>query len=244
MPLHDHFEPRFQRRWPWSSVHFSWAAYITEQLNKQLLPKEYQALPGVHLGGQAQVDVGTVEVEEALAESPGNGAVATAVWGPPQPPLVVSIDFADPDVFEVQVLSEMIGERRLVAAIELVSPSNKDRPGQRRAFAAKCAAYLQQGVGVIVVDVVTERHFNMHAELMQLLDLGDAAVRAVSSDLYAVAYRTTGVGEAMRLEAWPASLAVGTALPLLPLWIAAELAVPLDLEASYRAVCDSLRIRL
>jgi hypothetical protein len=32
--------------------------------------------------------------------------------------------------------------RTLVAAVELVSPSNKDRPASREAFATKCAAYL------------------------------------------------------------------------------------------------------
>ena len=36
--------------------------------------------------------------------------------------------------------------RRLVAAIEIVSPSNKDRRESRRAFVAKVAALLQKGV--------------------------------------------------------------------------------------------------
>jgi hypothetical protein len=36
-------------------------------------------------------------------------------------------------------------------------------------FAAKCTAYLQQGVGLVVVDVVTERRDRLHAELMGLL---------------------------------------------------------------------------
>ena len=39
----------------------------------------------------------------------------------------------------------------LVAAIELVSPGNKDRPEARLAFAAKCVSYLTRGVGLIVV---------------------------------------------------------------------------------------------
>ena len=67
-----------------------------------------------------------------------------------------------------QVLREF-GGPQLKAAVELVSPSNKDRPGQRRAFAIKCASYLQHRVSVIIVDVVTERHESMYAELVQLL---------------------------------------------------------------------------
>ncbi|MFO0926750.1 MAG: hypothetical protein U0736_06870 [Gemmataceae bacterium] len=42
---------------------------------------------------------------------------------------------------------------------------------------------------------------------------------------------------------WPAALAVSAALPTLPLWIDADRAVPLDLEASYQAACTDLRVR-
>ena len=56
--------------------------------------------------------------------------------------------------------------RRLVAAVEIVSPANKDRPEHRRVFAAKCAALLRRGVSVCVVDVVTVRDFNLYADLM------------------------------------------------------------------------------
>src|SRR5205085_725706 len=59
-----------------------------------------------------------------------------------------------PDDIEVQVFATTAGAT-LVAAIELVSPGNKDREEARRAFAAKCAGYLTRGVGLVVVDVVT-----------------------------------------------------------------------------------------
>ncbi len=58
----------------------------------------------------------------------------------------------------------------LVAAIELVSPSNKDRPQTRLAFAIKCASYLAQGIHLIVVDVVTNRTANLHNEIMALME--------------------------------------------------------------------------
>jgi hypothetical protein len=47
----------------------------------------------------------------------------------------------------------------------------------------------------------------------------------------------------VRLEIWPASLAIGERLPMLPLWIARDRAVPLDLEESYTAACRTLRMR-
>ena len=55
---------------------------------------------------------------------------------------------------------------RLVAVVELVSPGNKDRPEHRQAFVTKCAAYLQEQVNIVMVDVVTTRHANLHRELL------------------------------------------------------------------------------
>src|SRR5437879_114392 len=93
-------------------------------------------------------------------------AVQTRLWSPPTPVAVMPAIF--PDDFEVQVFSNIAGPT-LVAAIELVSPGNKDRNDTRRAFAVKCAAYLQRGIGLLIVDIVTSRHANLHDDLMALL---------------------------------------------------------------------------
>jgi hypothetical protein len=57
-------------------------------------------------------------------------------------------------------------------------------------FAVKCANYLQSGVSVMVVDVVTERAGNLHAELLELLQVQLSTPGQGSRDLYAAAYRT------------------------------------------------------
>jgi hypothetical protein len=54
-----------------------------------------------------------------------------------------------PSGFEVLVFSSD-GGPTLGAAVELVSPGNKDRHQTRTAFAVKCAAYLQQDRGQFV----------------------------------------------------------------------------------------------
>ncbi len=87
---------------------------------------------------------------------------------------------------------EELGGAQLRAAIELVSPANKDRPGSRRTFAAKCAGYLKQAVSVVIVDVVTERIANLHADLLETLEVSEAAWES-PSQLYAVAYRPVPV---------------------------------------------------
>ena len=131
---------------------------------------------------------------------------------------------------------------RLVAAIELVSPRNKDRPSSRRAFATKCAAYLQCGISLIIVDVVTERVANLHAELVERLSLPDGFDWQPDCYVYTVAYRMVQRGEPVVLEAWPSPLAVGAELPTIPLWLAADQVVPLDLECTYTAACRQLML--
>jgi hypothetical protein len=193
----------------------------------------------VKLGVDVEADVGTLE-QSGQAASEEGGGVATAVWAPPRPTLSVAVDFNRLDVFEVQVHRE--GGLEMVAAIELVSPRNKDRPTARRHFAAKCAAYLQAGVSVIVVDVVTSRRENLYAALLEQLGLAPDANEA--GDLYAVACRSAPPDEPSRLETWVAPLAMGSAMPTLPLWLEADFAVPLPLERSYEATFVELRVPL
>ena len=60
--------------------------------------------------------------------------------------------------------------------------------------------------------------------------------------LYAVAYRAVTVRKTPRVEVWPESLALGQVLPVMPLWLTLDLCVPVRLEESYLATCNSLRI--
>jgi hypothetical protein len=134
------------------------------------------------------------------------------------------------------------GGRTLVAAVELVSPGNKDRPGNRRLFAAKCATYLSRGIGLIVVDVVTSRQSNLHNELVDLLGWDAAFQMSSQPALYCIAYRPLRVGGAERLETWPCALTVGQPLPTMPLSLEAEHCVAVDLEAAYADACHRRRL--
>jgi hypothetical protein len=238
MPLLDHFQPPLAEDCPWDSFHSAWANAMVLRLNQEVLPENYRAIPQVHFGARVEIDVATLRVDEEV-KATGNGAT-TAVWAPPQAKLAVEVDFADQDTFEVLIRDQ--GRRRLVAAVELVSPANKDRPSHRRDFAIKCASYLQHRVSVVIVDVVTERRASLHAELMQLLELPAPMVEAVTSPLYATAYCLREREDRHYLELWPESLALGAILPTVPLWIGEDAAVALDLEGSYVGACEALRI--
>jgi hypothetical protein len=238
MPLLDHFHPPLHGPRRWEGFHHAWATFIVQQLNQDILPPNYFAESEISVGPELEVDVAALELRGVTGDK---GHVATAKWAPPRPKLAVPVQFAQLDTYEIRVYEHLDGAE-LRGAIELVSPSNKDRSGSRRTFAAKCAGYLQHGISVVIIDVVTSRAANLHAELFEVLDVTRSRVWQSATALYAVAYRPVTVRKKPRVEVWPESLRVGRPLPTLPLWLSLELCVPLHLEQSYTATCQSLRI--
>src|SRR5262245_9187005 len=124
MPLLDHFHPPLRGTRRWEGFHSGWANTIALQLNRDILPPDYFAEPQVHLGPQVEIDVATFEGRRNGASQVA--ATATAVWAPPKPGLVAPVDLAHLDTYEVRLYLDE-GGPQLRAAIELVSPSNKDR---------------------------------------------------------------------------------------------------------------------
>ena len=186
MPLRDHFRPPLDDVMSWDGVHGQWPAMMVLSLSRRL-PRRYVAVPHVHLGTSVEIDTATFERDEPgpepiAATREDDGGMATAVWAPPMPTMAVTVDLPEMDEYEVRVFDARRG-RRLVAAVELVSPSNKDRPDSRRGFAGKCAAYLQRGLGVVVADIVTERHANLHRELMEIWRKLGQTIVMVTHDL-------------------------------------------------------------
>jgi hypothetical protein len=241
MPLLDHFHPPLSSARHWEAFHARWAAAIADSLNDNLLPAGYYAEVQVHVGSRVEVDVATFGNGTATPAGTSGGpaaAVATRAWAPPAPALLLPALF--PDSLEVLVFNKE-GGPTLVAAAEMISPGNKDRPEARRAFAAKCASYLQQGIGLMTVDIVTSRQANLHNELVALMELG-AEYRLPGEPLQAVSYRPVRPTAADQIEVWPATLSVGAPLPLLPLPLDKGLCLPLDLEATYAEACQRSRL--
>lgn len=239
MPLLDHFHPPLSKQRHWDSFHGAWAEAIARHLNEDLLPPHFYAEARIKIGTRLEIDVAAHEEANGRVQAVDEGGIA--VWAPPKPVATAALDFAGLDTFEVNILNDEEGPK-IVAAIELVSPANKDRPAHRRAFSVKCASYLQDGVSVMMVDVVTERHGNLHADLLDFLKLTVATPAQGPDDLYAAAYRPLISADQSRVELWAEALAVGSALPTLPLWLARDLALPLNLEESYHAACTARRI--
>jgi hypothetical protein len=236
MPLRDHFRPPLSTIRHWESFHAAWATEITRTFNRGVLPEGCFAEAQVHIGSQVVIDVAAFE------QTLGNGSVggvAVATWAPPATMLAMPAVF--PDVVEVQVIRNF-GGAHLVGAIELVSPGNKDRPDTRRAFVAKCASYLQQGIGLVVVDVVTERQANLHNELIRFLKQSDGFEMPATALLYTAAYRPQRSESGGQVELWLEPLNLGQALPTMPLALRGVGAVPVDLESTYLRTCEDSRL--
>jgi hypothetical protein len=240
MPLLDHFHPPLSPRRHWESIHVNWAGAIADALNETLLPEDYFAEEHAQLGSRVEIDVATFADSES--SGPRIGGTATLMpraWAPPAPAMVVPAAFADE--FEVLVF-ENEGGTRLVAAIELVSPGNKDRVGHRKAFAIRCASYLCRGISLIVIDIVTSRHENLHNEIMQVFGNGPTFALAPETTLYGIAYRPIVRDQHEQIEIWPSPLEIGQPLPILPLALSADLCLPIDLETTYSIACQRRRL--
>jgi Protein of unknown function (DUF4058) len=248
MPLLDHFHPPLFPFPPWESVHGHWASAIAGFLNQRLPPK-YLAVMQMHLGSHVEADVAEVErlrpsVDPPATQrpSPANGApvgVAVEPWSPPLATLALPMVF--PDDFEVQLIDET-ANYRVIAAVELVSPGNLDRPEKRRAFAAKCATYLQRGIGLVIVDIVTMYRSNLHNDLVHGLGLEPSLAMADDAWIYAVGYRPVRRQEINQVDVWPAPLQIGSTLPLVPLALCGAGILPVDLEATYTNARERSRL--
>ena len=189
---------------------------IAQQLN-EVLPEPYFAAPGVHLG---------------------------TLYAPPKPTLTLEPRLPNQDVYEVRIYDSR-RNRRLLAAIEIVSPSNKDRPDSRELFIGKVTSLLQQGVCVSLVDLVSIRQINLYANLLQLLGRTDPAFATTTPHMYAVTVRTRKLLKKRQrqvLDAWFYPMNVGQPLPTLPIWLTHDHYVMLPLETSYEETCKVLGI--
>ncbi len=241
MPLQNHFIAPLNRTHPWRGFDSAWAAAIARHLNDGILPAGYYSIPNVDLDGPVEIDVAALR--ERHAESGQAEGQPVAPWMPADPALTVTVDFPALELVEVQVFYDE-GGPQLKAAIELVSPRNKDRPEARRVFTLKCLSYLHSCSSLVVVVVVPSRRATFLVEILRLLGLNGPAAWQLPTDLYAVAYCAASVEQGRELKAWPHVVELGSCLPQLPLWLGTDICVPLDLETTYRMTCADLRIRL
>jgi len=238
MPLLDHFHSDLDEIYSWEAIHSGWAGTMVTGLNR-ILPENFTAIERQCFGGEVEINVATFELASAgigrINGHSGCAPLEAPVYSPPD--ALSTVPFSFPDITEVRIY-QRDGGSRLVAAIEIVSPGNKDRPEERRAFTAKCASFLSDCICLIVIDMVTSRSANLHAELLKILGQTDDSL----SPLYAATYRPVVRNDSTELDILTESLTAGETLPIMPLRLVGDLFVPLDLEATYIECCQQRRL--
>lgn len=233
MTLLDHFRPPLATQRHWHSFHNAWATYIAEDLN-QRLPIGYFAESNVQFG--IEIDVATFDEDHPDLLSPPVTSTADE-WQPTPPTQVIPFEAGAVEQVEVGIFSTE-QNTHLIGAIEIVSPANKDRASQREAFVTKCQSYLEQGIGLMIVDIVTTRTQSLH---QQLLEKVGTIFEEKQTNLYATAYRVTAE-EPPQLEVWYELLELGRSLPALPLWLKSGGCFPVNLQQTYDRTCQAQRI--
>jgi hypothetical protein len=233
MPVHD-----------WTRVdagifhvlHVAWIPEIWKVLNGGLLPTGYYALPEQH-AGQSIADVLTLHRSEPPIE-----------WPPPLPPATGGIAVADapPRVRRRESAEESLLARRrtlairhisgnrLVAMLEILSPSNKDRKEHVEQFASKAVAALEAGVHLLILDLFppgSNDPQGIHGVIRQKLGLTDGAYDVpLDEPLTLVAYSA-----GPRIEAFVEHVAVSAVLPEMPLFLRPDRYINVPLEPTYMA---------
>lgn len=228
MPLHD-----WTDRPGWEGMHHLWIAELLRWI-KPRLPAGYRAAigsaPRLAVGLPSdRPDVGVRSWPDEAGPSP-----AATNGEPIEPDEEVAVATLDP---QAAILVERQG--RLVAALELISPRNKDRPIARDAYLARYLGYLLDGAHLVLVDVHRRPlGFSFADRIASGLHLDQPTLPTPMAVSYRVGEPAPEGGRL--LATWRRPLAVGAPLPTLPLPLTVAESIPLDLEPTYaRAASDA-----
>ena len=242
MPIHD-----------WSKVdagifhdfHHAWIERIKELLNDGALPADYYALAEQH-ASQFGPDVLTLQTRPG--ELPGRDDVRPVLNGPggdqggvtvaePKARLAGETDLEFYRRKQNVVAVRHVSGDRLVAMVEIVSPGNKSGQTVFRKFVDKAVELLSQDIHLLILDLIptTRRDPNgIHGAIWEALT-GQEYTAPAGKPLTLAAYEAE-----MGVRAFVEAVAVGDALPEMPLFLQAGAHVPVALEATYQSAWEAV----
>lgn len=224
MPLHD---------WDvvtgWEGVHLLWMTKLLRDVKREL-PPGYRAylgtVPALAVGAPAtKPDVRVRSALPALPRTPAAAERADAM----EPDIEVAVATLEPNT---ALFVEREGS--LIAAVELVSPRNKDRAAARESFATRAAAYLHSSVHFLVIDVHRRpAGFSIADAIARELEIEQPALPPPLAVSYRVGDPAATGGRMIAI--WRRELSPGDMLPRLPLPLTVDQSIPVDLESTYMA---------
>jgi len=225
MPVHD-----------WTRVdaglfhafHQQWISGLCAALNAGVLPGDYFALPEQNISGPIP-DVLALHLAPDDGAGPDNGAplhgVATA------PPRARLKRLTEVDLYARKADRITVYHRHgdVVAVLEIVSPGNKANKAEFAALIAKTANLLRHGIHLLLIDLFPPGKRDPHGVHQALWDqFEDEDAAPPSEQPLTVAAYDAGPPCA----AYVNFVAVGEALPDMPLFLKPQFYVEAPLEAT------------
>jgi hypothetical protein len=227
MPMHDWTRVKSGT---YHNLHVLWTAAIANRLNAGLLPPECYAMAEQKVGGP-EPDVITLSTG-APDIQPGGGVAVAA-------PKASVVERAEKRRYARKTNRVIIhhDSGRVVAAIELVSPGNKDTKHAVRSFARKSAAFILKGVHLVVVDPFPPGRYDPHGVHRRIWENIESTEYDQPADkrLTVVSYQAGNCPTAY-VEPFP----VGNPIPDAPLFLTEDFYVTVPLEETYQATWAAL----
>jgi hypothetical protein len=228
MPLHD-----WSVTEGWEGVHDIWIVELLRCVKAQL-PAGYRAHLGSAPGLRIDPEQGKPDVAVRHWEN-GNGTGIPPAASPSSEPHRQVVTFElDPN------LAVLVTRRgQLAAAIEVISPRNKDRPSARATYLARYLGYLNSRASLLVIDVHPfPTGFSFADALAAELQVDEPPLPSPM----AISIRDGGAvpDRGTVLDIWRYPLTPGQPLPTTPLWLPGPVELRVDLEGTYsRAAADA-----
>jgi hypothetical protein len=222
MPIHDWTRVRANR---FHDFHQTWTIAIRNALNAGRLPPGYFAMVEQQTGGP-EADVIALELTSPAGKAPGGAAVELQ---PPRARFIVRAEAAG-YARKANRITVRHPDGDVVAVIEVVSPGNKDSRHAIRTFARKVESLLAAGVNLLIVDLFPPSRRDPQGIHKVIWDrLHDEPFTLPPDKRLTVAAYAAGT----EIVAYVDPVAVGEALPDMPVYLAANRYILCPLEATY-----------
>ncbi len=233
MPLHDWTDQP-----GWDGVHQLWLVELLHWI-KPRLPAGYRTYIGtrptfaIGVPVQDRPDLGVRDWPPSHASTSETGPAPTGE----DPAWDQEVEIAV-ETLPVDRIVYVERQGLLIAAVELVSPRNKDRESAQRNYTAIYGGYLRRGIHLVLVDVHRRPlQFSFADRIAADLAFEQPPCPAPFAVAYRVGEEAPNGGRFLALAQRP--LTVGQPLPTLPLALTVHESVAIDLEQTYSRAAEA-----
>ena len=215
------------------AFHHAWVTVLSRALNAGVLPEDYFALREQSVQRPIP-DMPTLRPSLGRDEpnQPASGLAVAAV--PPRARLVRRAE----EMIYVRKADWIAVRHRhgqVVAVVEVVSPGNKASKNELRTFVEKTANLIMQGIHLLVIDLFPPSKRDPQGIHKAIWDeLVEEDFELPAEERLTLAAYDAGPPPVAYVE----PIAVGEALPDMPVFLKPDFYVPAPLEETYRATWD------